>query len=105
MIATISTHLLYVKERVEGVKHILSSFPGRKEFTVEEMKEYYKETYGKPLKGNSFKNWIGVDYRGIGWDFAEKVVFHKSSYMLSFHYVDNDKLVLRNGNYLKHAFR
>ena len=105
MIATISTHLLHVHEKVKGVKYILSSFPGRKEFTVEEMKGYYKATYGNPLKGNSFKNWIGVDYRGIGWDFAEKVVFNKNCGMLSFYYVDNDKLVSRNCNYLKHAFR
>lgn len=81
------------------------SFPGRREFTVDEMKEFYKATYGEELEGNSFKNWIHVYKRGMGWDFAEKVVFHKSCFMLEFQYKDNDKLVLRNGNYLRHAFK
>jgi hypothetical protein len=105
MIATISTHMKHVKEKVKGVKYILSSFPGRKEFTVDQVKEYYEQTYGTPLKGNSFTNWINVEYRGMGWDFAEKVSFHNSCCMLSFHYVNNNKLYLRNGNYLKYTFR
>ena len=105
MIATISTHLLHVRERTEGIKHILSSFRDSKAFTVDEVKMYYKATYKVPLHGNSFKDWIVVYNRGVGWDFAEKVVFHQSCGMLSFHYVDNDKLVLRNGNNLKNAFR
>ena len=96
--------MLKVRERVPGIKKILMSFPGRTEFTVDEMKHYYAELYGEELKGDSFANWIGVFNRGLGWDFAEKVVFHKNCSMLEFQYTSNEHLVLRNGNYLRHAF-
>lgn len=105
MKASISTHIIKIREYVDGIKHILMYFNnGSTKFTVDLMKHYYKEFYNKELKGNSFRNWIQVFDRGAGWDFTETIVYHSNCSYVEYQYKDNGNLILRNGTYLRHSF-
>jgi hypothetical protein len=86
-IASISGHLINIKERVFGMKEvILDCNYSKQPLTVENIKTAYQNRFGKELKGRCIGHWISIPDRGAHWTFRNEIEFHPSCNHLEFKY-------------------